>query len=157
MTYDPTAVTTAELSAMRRLLSRYVDKSVNLDVRIRQDRRRKGQGRKTTGSQIYLLTVAHGCPSTHAQAKRNARRLAGAMDGRGLLVQTDVPCVHFTTALAFLPSYHPSRFGDRTGLGNAWTWACASHGTCYGRCSDECAQGVRLDGRFLIDIVRNSH
>ena len=156
MTYDPTSVTTAELLAMRRLLSRYVDKSVNLDALIRKDRRRKDQGQKTTGSQIYLRTVAHGCPSTHAQAKWNARSLADAMVGRGLLVQTDVPRVHFTTALGFVPRYHPSRFGDRTGLGNAWTWACASHGTRYGRCYEKCAQGVRLDGRFLIDVVRNS-
>ena len=156
MTYDPTTVTDAELMAMRCLLSGYVDKGMTLDARICQDRLRKNQGQRTTGSQIHLLTVAHGCPSTHAEARSNSRRLANAMVGYGLLVQTDVPRVHFTKVLGFPPNYHPSRFGDRTSLGSAWTWVCASHGMRYGRCSDRCAQGVQLDGRFLIDIVRNS-
>ena len=155
MAYDPTGVTIAELLEMRHLLSRYVDKGITLGSRIVEDRRRRNEGQRTTGSQIHLLTVAHGCPSTHTQARCNSRRLASALAGHGMLIQTDVPRVHFTRLLGFPANYHPSRFGDRTGLGSAWTWVCTSHGLRHQRCSEQCAQGVQLKGRFLIDIVRD--
>ncbi len=157
MTYDPVTVTLDELREMERLLRGYTG---DLAEHILEDRRRYDSGARTSGSQLRLLTVVHGCPSTHSQARRNARRLADAIVGEGILAQTDTPRLHYANASGGIdPNYkdaaHPARFGDRIKLGSAWTCVCATHddyGSCYGRC----LVGVQFKGRFLIDIVREA-
>lgn len=162
MTYDPTTVTLDELMAMERLLRHYTG---NLADRIHEDRRRYDSGARTSGSQLELLTVAHGCPSTHPQARRNARRLADAIVGEGIFVQTQTPRLHYAKKNGGLRpdfserhsgAYHPARFGGRTNLGSAWTCVCATHNANYENCDGDCRVGVQLDRRFLIDIAREA-
>ena len=163
MTYDPTTVTLKELGAMERLLRDYTG---DLATHILEDRQRYDAGQRTTGSQLKLLTVAHGYPSTHQQARRNARRLADAVAGEGILAQTDTPRLHYANRNGGLRpdfsethkegAYHPSRFGKRIGLGSAWTCVCATHNANYERCNGDCRVGVQFNGRFLIDIVRDA-
>ena len=125
MTYDPTTVTVDELIAMKVLLHDYMG---DLAVRIQEDRHVYDRGEKTSGSQLKLLTVAHGCPSTHRQARRNARRLADAVVGEGVFAQTSTPRLHCARSNGGIRTdfsldhrggnYHPGRIGIRsTNLG----------------------------------------
>ena len=157
--YDPTTVTLDELVSMEILLREYTGDLVS---QIREDRRRYDIGRRTSGSQLKLLTVAHGCPSTHLQARHNARRLADALVGEDIFVQTRVPRLHYAMANGgvhpdFSENYHPEQFWIRTNLGRAWVCMCAIHNTDYESCSSACPVGVQFNGRFLIDIVRENH
>ena len=156
VTYDSTSVSDDELVAMNDLLSNYVGDIV---AQIHEDRLRYNRGVRTTGSQIKLLTVAHGFPCTHQQARRNARRLADALVGNDLFIQTNVPRFHYASQNGglrpdFSGDYFPGRFGARTNLGPAWICVCAIHNSDYDRCDAKCPIGVQFNGRFLIDIVR---
>lgn len=163
MTFDPTIVTVDELIAIKVLLRDYMG---DLTVQIQEDRHRYDRGEKTSGSQLKLLTVAHGCPSTHRQARRNARRLADAVVGEGVFVQTSTPRLHYARSNGGIRTdfslvhrggnYHPGRFGIRINLGRTWSCACAIHDFDYDSCDIRCFVGVQLNGRFLIDIVRES-
>ena len=157
--YDPTTVTLDELKAMELLLRDYTG---DLASQIHEDRRRYDSGERTSGSQLKLLTVAHGCPSTHLQARCNARRLADALVGEDVFVQTPTPRLHYAMANGgvhpdFSENYHPQQFWNRTNLGYAWTCVCAIHNTDYESCSGTCPVGVQFNGRFLIDIVRENY
>ena len=161
MTYDPTTVTLDELIEMERLLRGYTG---DLAEHILEDRRRYDSGERTSGSQLKLLTIAHGCPSTHQQARSNARRLADTIVGEGILAQTTTPRLHYANRNGGIRSdfsethkggaFHPSRFGERISLGGAWTCVCTTHNDNYENCDGDCLVGVQLNRRFLIDIVR---
>ena len=163
MTYDPTTVTLRDLVAMERLLRGYTG---DLAEQIHEDCRRHDSGARTSGSQLKLLTVVHGCPSTHSQARHNARRLADTIVGEGILAQTDTPRLHYANRNGGIRSdfsethkggaFHPARFGERISLGGAWTCVCATHNANYENCDGDCRVGVQLNGRFLIDIFRGA-
>ena len=158
MNYNPVAVTLDELEAMERLLHDYTG---DIATQIHEDRQRYDNGDRTSGSQLKLLTVAHGCPSTHSQARRNARRLADALVGEDIFVQTRTPRLHYAMANGgvrpdFSENYHPQQFWMRTNLGRAWACVCAIHNIDYENCDARCPVGVQCNGRFLIDIVREN-
>ena len=62
--YDPESVTTEELRAIADILG-FTEQISNLE----------------TGWELCAMMVAHGCPSTHDQAKHNALRIARDLSG----------------------------------------------------------------------------
>ena len=75
--FDPDSVTVEELRAIADLMG-LTDQITNLE----------------TGWELSAMMVAHGCPSTHEQAKRNAQRVARHLSGNDELeLGDDLPAL----------------------------------------------------------------
>ena len=108
---------------------------------------------------LQALTVAHGMPSTHAQASENANRLGRLLTGSKTLTLGPAPKLHYSNAKggvasAFKGSYNPRRFGVRTRKGSDWALRCNEHKSSFDKCNDKCEVGVTFNDRYLIDTIR---
>ncbi len=115
------------------------------------------------GWALKALTVAHSIPSTHAEAIPIAIRITSLLrKGYTADLWPSVPKLHYATktggiASAFAGSYKPSRFGERTRLGEKWALVCAEHKANHSKCDTTCKVGVAYEGKPAYAMVKRAN
>jgi len=106
------------------------------------------KGYKSTGEGVRAILVAHAAErSNHWHAQGNAQKLLDA-EGSTRQLKRYNPCIVLGVAAA-------RRYFDDAHLRLLFPFhpACAEHDTRYDACSPDCLYGVKLDGRWVDELV----